>query len=106
VVIRESQKDGGESVRAPPLFLASLFSFLRLWIDASPKVFAPFARELPSLGERHGGVVANPARNRVRASRKAGDEHKSALIFVRAALGHADAKTGDLGIMEDDALAG
>jgi hypothetical protein len=106
VVIRERQKDGGECVPAPPLFLAPPLSFLRLRIDALPKVFAPFARDLPSLGERHGGVVAYPAWHRVRASRKAGDEHKRALIFLRAALRHADAKTGNLGVMEDDALAG
>jgi hypothetical protein len=83
-----------ESVLAPPLFLAPSFSFLRLRVDAFPKVFAPFTRDLPNLGERHGGVVANPAWHRVRASRKAGDKHKRALIFLRAVLGHADAKSG------------
>ena len=106
MIIRERQKDCGECVPAAPLFLTPPFSFLRLRIDALPKVVAPFTGYLSGLGERHGWVVADPARHRVRASQKTGDKHKRPLVFLRAALGYTDAKTGDLGVMEDDALAG
>jgi hypothetical protein len=94
-----------EGIGSPALLLAPPLCLFDLGIDALADVFAPLARDFPGLGERHCGILADPARDRVCASREPRDEHKGALVIIGTAISYADAEAGDLRVIYDIALS-
>jgi hypothetical protein len=98
MILREGGKDGGKSLCPLAILLAPTFCLFGLGIDALANIFPPFAGDLPGLGEGHSRIAADPTRRRT--AWEACNEHEGTLVILGAVIGDADAKPGNLCVID------